>query len=79
MMPAVAREITIGARRFWITSEPAGDGWTARVAEVLDSAANVTRDLGIEATGGTRGLADTAAHAKLLRWLAAEGGKKAGA
>jgi hypothetical protein len=53
----MARDITIGGRRFWVLSEPDTPGWIARVVEVLNEGKS-TRHLGIEATGDTRQAAD---------------------
>ena len=57
-MPSpMAREVTIGDRRFYIVSEPDGPGWRAKVLEVVDPA-GATSDMGIEVTGETRNAAD---------------------
>lgn len=53
----MAREITIGSRKFYIVSEPDDQGWRAHVLEVVDTA-GATKDMGIETTGETRGIAD---------------------
>lgn len=73
----MAREVKIGKRRFWIISEPEKSekaGWKAHVVEVMDAAGKITRELGIEAYGETRGIADEAAHGKLHLLLAGSGG-----
>lgn len=64
----MAREITIGTRKFWIVSEPADKGWKAQVLEVLDNEGG-TRDLGIETTGETRSEADDRAAGQLQHRL----------
>ncbi len=54
----MAREVSIGARRFYIVSEPdEKKGWKAQVLEVLDDGKG-TQDMGIETTGDTRSMAD---------------------
>lgn len=69
----MAKEVVFGARRFWILSEPTARGWKATVVEVVQGSSD-QKDIGIEATGDTRGAADDAAHGKLQRWLKGEGG-----
>jgi hypothetical protein len=69
MRPAddsMARQIDFGGRRFWILSDPDGDGWKATVAEITDAAGSML-PVGIEATAETRGAADDAAERKLRR------------
>jgi hypothetical protein len=63
------REVILSGRRYWIISEPEGDGWSASVVEVLDSAADETEPIGIDAGGATRSAADEAAARKLRRLL----------
>ena len=54
----MAREVTVGSRRFYIVSEPHEVlGWRAKVLEVLDEQGG-TKEMGIETTGETRGMAD---------------------
>jgi hypothetical protein len=67
----VAQELELNKRRYWILSEPYGDsgGWKARVAEVCEDGSS--EEVGIEATGGTRGAADDAAERKLRRLVKA--------
>lgn len=50
-------EVTVEGRRFYIVSEPEHDRWRAQVLELLDDL-GATKDMGIETTGETRGLAD---------------------
>ena len=50
-------EVTVEGRRFYIVSEPEDNGWRAQVLELLDDQ-GATKDMGIETTGETRGLAD---------------------
>lgn len=64
----MSRELVVDGRRYWVLSEPQGDGWKARVVEVRDDAGN-SEEVGIEATAETRGAADTAAERKLRRLL----------
>lgn len=66
----MAREITIGSRKFYVVSEPEGQGWKARVLEVLDEQGS-TKSMGIETTAETRGLADERAVGALQSWLRA--------
>ncbi len=64
----MARELELSGHRYWILSEPAGDGWKAWVVEVRPDGS--TGDpVGIEATAETRGGADIAAERKLRRLL----------
>jgi len=53
----MAREVTIGSRRFYIVSEPDTGGWRAHVLELVDEQGTQT-DMGIETRGETRTLAD---------------------
>lgn len=64
----MAREINIGARKFWVVSEPAGRGWKAQVLEVID-ARGLTHQVGIESIGDTRSMADDRAVGKLQHRL----------
>ena len=64
----LAREVLIGARTFWVISEPEGAEWKARVLEVVDRAGS-TKDLGIETTGETRAMADDRAIGLLQHQL----------
>ena len=50
-------EVTVEGRRFYIVSEPEEGEWRAQVLELLDDKGS-TREMGIETTGETRGLAD---------------------
>ena len=52
----MAREISIGSRKFWIVSEPLDGGWKAQVLEVTEVGG--TENMGIETTGDTRSMAD---------------------
>lgn len=63
----MAKHIELSGRRYWILSEPNGDGWKAMVVEILDSAGTCSESMGIEATAETRGSADDAAERKLRR------------
>lgn len=65
----MARELDIKGRRYWILSEPEAGGWKASVAEVLDDGSS--EQVGIDASGETRGAADDAAERKLRRLLQA--------
>jgi hypothetical protein len=53
----MAREVSIGSRRFWIVSEPHDTGWKAQVLEVIDEVGG-THNMDIETTGDTRSMAD---------------------
>ena len=54
----MAREVTIGDRRFYIVSEPDEQrGWKAQVLEVFDNEGD-TKEMGIETSGATRSEAD---------------------
>ena len=53
----MSQEVKIGARRFFIVSEPEDGGWKAQVLEIIDDKGS-TQDIGIETTGETRGVAD---------------------
>ena len=50
-------EVTVEGRRFYIVSEPESGEWRAQVLELVDDKGS-TKDMGIETTGETRGLAD---------------------
>lgn len=65
----MSREIDLNGRKYWILSEPAGDGWKASVVELIDANGEFTEPVGIEATAVTRGAADMAAEKKLRRLL----------
>jgi hypothetical protein len=53
----MAREVTVGSRRFYIVSELENHRWKAQILEILDEQGS-TKDIGIETTGETRTLAD---------------------
>jgi hypothetical protein len=63
----MAREIEVNGRRYWILSEPDAGGWKARVVEVM--ADGTSDEVGIDASGETRGTADDSAERKLRRLL----------
>jgi hypothetical protein len=63
------REVELKGRRYWILSEPIGEGWRSSVVELLDSAGDSVEPVGIEASAVTRGAADAAAERKLRRLL----------
>ena len=65
----MAREIEIKGRRYWILSEPESGGWKASVVEVHEDGSR--EQVGIDASGETRGAADDAAERKLRRLLQA--------
>jgi hypothetical protein len=67
----MAREVKLQGRRYWILSEPGSGGWRSSVVEV--NAQGGTEEVGIDATGETRGAADAAAERKLRRLLQAPG------
>lgn len=64
----MAREVNIGARRFWVVSEPHQKGWKAQVLEVLDEV-GATHTTGIETMGETRSMADDRAIGQLQHHL----------
>jgi hypothetical protein len=64
----MAGELVTGGRRYLILSEPRGELWMARVV-VADENSEELDEVGIEATGETRGAADLAADRKLRRLL----------
>ena len=63
----MARELDINGRRYWILSEPETGGWKASVVEVHQDGSS--EQIGIDASGDTRGAADDAAERKLRRLL----------
>jgi hypothetical protein len=63
----MARELHLEGHRYWILSEPRGNGWRAHVLELRDDGTN--DEIGIEARAETRGAADAAAERKLRRLL----------
>jgi hypothetical protein len=65
----MAKELDIKGRRYWILSEPESTGWKAHAVSVAEDGSQ--DDLGIVATGETRGAADDAAERKLRRLLQA--------
>jgi hypothetical protein len=65
----MARQMELKGRHFWILSEPHGAGWKATVVEVNE--AGKQEDVGLEATGETRGAADDAVERKLRRLVGA--------
>ena len=65
----MAREVQLNGHRYWILSEPEGEGWRAWVVELLDGGAR--EDVGISATAETRTAADARAEQKLRRLLQA--------
>jgi hypothetical protein len=67
----MSRELDVNGRKYWILSEPSGNGWRALVVELIDANGHFTEPVGIEATDETRGAADLAAEKKLRRLLQA--------
>jgi hypothetical protein len=63
----MAKQVEVKGRQFWILSEPSGSGWKATVVEV--TAGQGDENVGIDATGETRGVADDSAERKLRRLL----------
>ena len=63
----MARELEVGGRKFWIVSDPDGNGWKAKVVEMRGS--GESDEIGIEATAETRTAADASAERKLRRLL----------
>jgi hypothetical protein len=64
----MAKQMELRGRQFWIVSEPYGASWKATAFEVKDGGAT-QEDVGLEATGETRGAADDAVERKLRRML----------
>ncbi|HEX3702820.1 MAG TPA: hypothetical protein VHU82_05785 [Vicinamibacterales bacterium] len=67
----MARQLEFGGRRYWIFSEPQGDGWRSTVVEVADIDGRRPDALGIDAAADTRVAADDAAERKLRRLVRA--------
>ena len=65
----MARVLELKGKRYWILSEPHGNGWKATAVEVRDDGSS--ESLGIEATAETRSAADDSAERKLRRLLQA--------
>jgi hypothetical protein len=65
----MSRQLELKGRRFWILSEPLGDGWKASIEEAQGDGSS--HSTGIEAIGETRVAADDAAERKLRRMLQA--------
>jgi hypothetical protein len=63
----MARELELNGRRYWIISDPYGQGWKARVVEL--HAGGEADEIGIEASDQTRTAADNSAERKLRRLL----------
>ena len=63
----MARQLELNDRRYWILSEPHGEGWKPHVVHVREDGTNDA--VVIEATAGTRSVADPAAERKLRRLL----------
>ena len=63
----MARELQLNGRRYWIISDPYGQGWKARVVELHDG--GEADEIGIEASEETRTAADNSAERKLRRLL----------
>jgi hypothetical protein len=63
------REVELRGRKYWILSEPLGDGWRSSVVELIDAVGDAIEPVGIEASAVTRGAADAAAERKLRRLL----------
>jgi hypothetical protein len=66
-MEAVARELELNGRKYWIISDPDGNEWKARVVEMQGD--GDSDEIGIEASAETRTAADAAAERKLRRLL----------
>jgi hypothetical protein len=65
----MSRHLELKGRRFWVLSEPQGNGWKATVGEAQEDGSS--QPLGLDATAETRGAADDAAERKLRRLLEA--------
>jgi hypothetical protein len=66
----VAKQLSLIGRQYWIYSEPHQNGWRAWVVEARSDGS--TDEVGIQATGETRGVADDGAERKLRRLLQAK-------
>ena len=64
-MVGMARELELSGRKFWIVSDPEGQGWKAKVLEIREN--GESDEIGIEATAETRTAADDSAERKLRR------------
>jgi hypothetical protein len=69
----MSRQLELNGRKYWVLSEPHGDGWKATVVELIDAHGEFTEPVGIEATAPTQGAADEAAEKKLRRMLQSPG------
>ncbi|OLC43710.1 MAG: hypothetical protein AUI64_01915 [Acidobacteria bacterium 13_1_40CM_2_64_6] len=65
----MAKQLELKGRRYWILSEPHGNGWKATAVAVRDDGSS--EPLGIEAIAETRGAADDSVERKLRRLLQA--------
>lgn len=63
----VAKQLILSGREYWIYSEPHQTGWRAWVVEMRSDGSS--DEVGIQATGETRGIADDGAERKLRRLL----------
>lgn len=63
----MAKQLELNGRYYWILSEPHPTGWRAWVVETRSDGSS--DEVGIEATGETRGAADDSAERKLRRML----------
>jgi hypothetical protein len=63
----VAKQLELNGRHYWVLSEPRPAGWRAWVVETRSDGSS--DEVGIEATGETRGAADDSAERKLRRML----------
>ena len=63
----MARELELNGRKYWIISDPDGDGWRAKVVELREK--GESDEIGIEASAQTRTAADASAEKKLRRLL----------
>jgi len=66
----VANQLSVSGRQYRIYSEPHENGWRAWVVEVRTDGSS--DEVGIEATGETRGIADDGAERKLRRMVQAK-------
>ncbi len=63
----MAKQLELNGRHYWVLSEPHSAGWRAWVVETRSDGSS--DEVGIEATGETRGAADDSAERKLRRML----------
>jgi len=66
-LTAMAKQLELKGRTYWVLSEPSGNGWKASVVELASDGSQAS--VGIDATADTRTAADEAAERKLRRFV----------